>query len=97
MASKGSNWPEGRAPNPRYCAEQERLAVLASYGGQELVGDPERETIASFAAKLCEAPTALVTVVEEEHQRFLARTGLDAKATPRSTRLSAPVEKSSSI
>ena len=59
--------------------------MLASYGGQELVGDPELEAIARFAAKLCEAPTALVTVVEAEHQRFLARTGLDAETTPRST------------
>ncbi|MBX7539474.1 sensor histidine kinase [Qipengyuania sphaerica] len=85
VASKGSNWPEGRAPEARYCGEEERLSVLATYGGQDLVGDPELEDIAGFAAKLCEVPMAMVTVVEAEHQRFLAKTGLDAETTPRPT------------
>ena len=41
------------------------------------------DDIARFAATLCEAPVALVTLVEEEHQLFLARVGTDLDGTPR--------------
>lgn len=77
--------PADRAPAPRYCGEEERLSVLASYGGQDLVGDTELQGVAEFAAKLCAAPMAMVTFVEREHQRFLARVGLDEGSTPRPT------------
>ena len=85
VKSKGSNWPIGQAPSPQFCGEEERLSVLASFGGNELVGDAELQDIAKFAADLCGVPMAMVTFVEKEHQRFLARTGLDAETTPRST------------
>ncbi len=42
------------------------------------------DDIAAFAAELCAVPIALVSLVEEEHQIFLAKTGLDADSTPRS-------------
>ena len=32
---------------------------------------------------LCDAPVALVTLVEEDEQRFLARVGTDLEGTPR--------------
>ncbi|RDE06148.1 PAS domain S-box protein [Sphingomonas aracearum] len=41
--------------------------------------------ITDFASALCEAPIALVSIVEEEWQTFLSRTGLDAAQTPRRT------------
>ncbi len=65
--------------------EVARLAVLASYGLDDLQNDDELQRIARFAARLCEAPIALVSLVEDECQRFIARTGLDANATPRPT------------
>ena len=85
ISSKGSTWPEGRLPEPLYCGEDERLAVLAQYGGKDLVGDEELQRISSFAANLCGTGMAMVTFVEKDHQRFLARTGLDAETTPRPT------------
>ena len=39
--------------------------------------------ITDFAAALCRAPIALVSLVEEHTQSFLARTGLDVAQTPR--------------
>jgi PAS domain S-box-containing protein len=36
-----------------------------------------------FAAALCEAPIALVTLIEEEYQHFLGLTGIDMAGTPR--------------
>jgi PAS domain S-box-containing protein len=60
----------------------DRAALLALYdldaGGFRTLDD-----ITSFAAQLCDAPIALVSIVEDVRQRFLARTGLDAEETPR--------------
>jgi PAS domain S-box-containing protein len=44
---------------------------------------PELSDITGFAARLCDAPTALVSMVEEREQTFLARTGFDEACTPR--------------
>ncbi|MEG3163697.1 PAS domain-containing protein [Sphingomonas sp. PB2P19] len=42
------------------------------------------DDIVAFAAELCATPVALVSLVEEEYQRFLARAGTDLESTPRS-------------
>ncbi len=64
--------------------EAERLALLDSYAPDSLVDDPELVAITHFAARLTDTPTALVSLVEADRQRFLARAGLDATETPRS-------------
>lgn len=69
--------------------EEERLRVVESFGPDALEGDPELAAIAAFAARLCEATSAHVTLVEEERQRFLVATGSDARETPRSVSLCA--------
>jgi GAF domain-containing protein len=43
------------------------------------------DRITAFAAKLCEAPIALVSLVERDRQFFPAKTGLDVNETPRPT------------
>ncbi len=80
-----SPWPPGAPPAPALCDEESRASVLAAYGLDALEDDPELAQITGFAAKLCEAPVALVSLVEEERQRFLARTGLEERETPRPT------------
>ena len=70
-------------PAPAFADEEERLRVLRDYALDSLDGDEELAAIARFAAKLCEAPLALVSLVEEERQRFLASEGLETKETPR--------------
>jgi len=67
----------------------DRAAVLAAFGLDELEDDAELVAISRFAANLCQAPAAMVSVVETERQRFLAREGLDARETPRSTSMCA--------
>ncbi|BBC71155.1 conserved hypothetical protein [Altererythrobacter sp. B11] len=76
-------WPVGSPPAPSFTHEQQRLQVLESYVLDSLVDDPELRTITEFAARLCDAPVALISLVEEERQLFLAREGLDARETPR--------------
>ena len=78
------SWPNGDSPANAPCGEDERLSVLASYGAENLSDDPELVRIVDFAARLCNAPAALITLVEQEHLRFLAKTGTDLEGTPRS-------------
>lgn len=80
-----STWPQGRLPAQRFCDEQERLRVVASFGTDGLQDDPALAEIADFAARLCSAPIALVSLVEDERQCFLARSGLNETETPRSS------------
>ena len=74
----------GPVPAPDFPGEDERIRVLRDYALDSLEDDLELASIAGFAAKLCKAPVALVSLVEEERQRFLAAEGLEAKETPRS-------------
>ena len=73
------------APAAEFCGEEARLAVLASYDPEVLAGDPELARITRFAAQLCGAERAAVSLVEEERQRFLVSEQMDADATSRST------------
>lgn len=84
-----SLWPSSTAPDAELCGEDQRLAVLASFAVDALEGDEELARIARFAAKLCDAPTALVSIVDAEVQRFLAGEGIDVSETPRSTSICA--------
>ncbi len=60
----------------------DRAALLALYD-LDSGGFRTLDEITAFAAELCDAPIALVSIVEDVRQRFLARTGLDAEETPR--------------
>lgn len=73
------------APNPPLSQEE----VLAPYGLEALQDDPELAAICAFAAQLCEVPTAMVSLVDEEHQTFLAREGTDLRQTLRNTSICA--------
>ena len=75
--------PAGPVSAPKFPGEAERIRALREYSLDSLDDDPELASIARFTAKLCKAPVALVSLVEEERQRFLAAEGLEAKETPR--------------
>ena len=66
------------------CGEDDHLAIMAAYGLDTIAGDDELQRTVEFAARLCDAPIALASLVEEERQRFIARAGLEARETPRS-------------
>jgi PAS domain S-box-containing protein len=71
------------APQPASADEGDRLRVLRDYHLDSLEDDPELAQIARFTSRLCEVPVALVSLIEEERQRFLAREGLAERETPR--------------
>ncbi|MGC4252778.1 MAG: PAS domain-containing protein [Sphingobium sp.] len=62
--------------------ETDRAALLAQYD-LDAGGFATLDRITDFAAALCDAPIAMVSIVEDARQRFLARTGLDAGEMPR--------------
>lgn len=64
--------------------ERARAAVLAGYQLERLRDSDALSRITDFAAMLCEAPVALVSLVEETRQVFLARAGTPLTETPRS-------------
>lgn len=61
---------------------REQVMALYDLGGAR--DDGLLEDLVTFAAELCGAPTALLSVVEPDEQVFLARTGTDLQRTPRS-------------
>src|SRR4051794_15140170 len=65
--------------------EKARAAGLARYYLAALRDTPELRAITDFAGTLCATPIALISLVEEARQTFIARTGLDATETPRET------------
>ncbi|OWK30917.1 sensor histidine kinase [Sphingomonas mucosissima] len=70
--------------SPPILDETARERILALYDLAGARDDGVLDDLVSFAAELCAAPTALVSVVEEEAQVFLSRAGTDLEGTPRS-------------
>ncbi|MBB3763315.1 PAS domain-containing protein [Sphingomicrobium lutaoense] len=64
--------------------ELHRLQILDQHELHRIEDDPILNEITSFAAKLCDAPIALVSLVEEARQRFLSRQGVEVGETARS-------------
>lgn len=65
--------------------ESKRAEAMAAFDLAALRDTAALRRITDFAAALCDAPIALVSLVEERRQTFLARTGLDVSETPRET------------
>ena len=63
--------------------EDVRAAEIAAHDVESLRNADALKNITDFAAALCEAPVAIVSLVEESQQTFLASTGTDAAGTPR--------------
>lgn len=63
--------------------EQARLVALEAYGVLHTAPEAAFDDLVGLAARLCEAPTALISLVGKEEQWFKARIGLDVCATPR--------------
>lgn len=67
---------------PLLCVEP-HVRVLSTYDAQHLRDTGALDDLTRFAAHLCDAPIALVTLLEEEYQHFIARSGMAGDGTPR--------------
>lgn len=63
--------------------EADRLAAITGCGIDFSRADPVLEDIVVEAAQVLSAPIALISIVQEFVQRFVARVGLDASETAR--------------
>lgn len=74
------------APHPR---QAERLAALRATGMLDAPRETDFDEVAALAARLCGTPIAVVNLVDEHRQFFLAETGLGVRETPLDTSLCA--------
>ena len=63
--------------------ERDRIAELRAYGVLHAEAEPGFSELVALAAKICEAPTALISLVDADAQWFMARIGMDVSETPR--------------
>lgn len=64
--------------------ESDRLRALRSYGILDTPSEQEYDDLVALAAQICEAPMAVITLVDETRQWFKARVGCADPETPRS-------------
>ncbi|MHB8141382.1 MAG: hypothetical protein ACYDHD_09085 [Vulcanimicrobiaceae bacterium] len=60
---------------PRPFRESERLAALEATGMLDAPNDPVYGSFVQLAARICEVPIALVTLIDERTQWFKANLG----------------------
>jgi two-component system NtrC family sensor kinase len=70
-----------KAPIPKN--DKKRLAVLWQYDVLDTVPEQVFDDLADLAASICEAPVALITLVDEKRQWFKSKTGISVKETSR--------------
>lgn len=63
--------------------ESHRLRELERYGLDDGTDDPQFCRILELAADLLEMPIGLVSIVDQDQQRFLCRHGIEERSTPR--------------
>ncbi len=63
--------------------EADRLKALSSYGVLDTAPEPVFDEIVALMRRICDAPIALVSLIDKDRQWFKARDGLEAIETPR--------------
>jgi len=70
-----------KSPIPKN--EKKRLEVLWQYDILDTVPEQVFDDLADLAASICEAPVALITLVDEKRQWFKSKTGVSVSETSR--------------
>lgn len=65
--------------------EAARALAIVDHGLADWDGGGRFDDVVGLLSRLCDAPIVLVSLVEQEEQRFLGKAGLDAPSTPRSS------------
>ena len=70
-------------PPPTPSDEEDRRRAVTSLGVLDTPAEPAFDDLTSLAAQICDAPIALISLVDGDRQWFKSRRGLDASETPR--------------
>jgi two-component system cell cycle sensor histidine kinase/response regulator CckA len=70
-----------RAPIPRN--EKKRLKVLWEYQVLDTIPEEVFDDLTELAARICEAPIAMITLVDEDRQWFKSKVGVSVNETSR--------------
>ena len=79
-------------PYPDYpipANEEQRLRALRRFAVLDAPADPHFDRIVALASEVLGMPIALVSLVDQDRQWFLARHGLEVQETPRTMAFSA--------
>ena len=63
--------------------ETQRLRALHAYKILDTLAEQAYDDLTCLAAQICDAPIALISLVDRDRQWFKSRVGLDAEETPR--------------
>jgi two-component sensor histidine kinase len=63
--------------------EQQRLEALRRYGILDTPAEPEFDEVTRTIAQICNTPTALVSLIDDQRQWFKSRHGFDLQQTER--------------
>src|SRR5438067_7576426 len=63
--------------------EKKRLKVLWEYGILDTIPEEVFDDLTELAARICEAPIALITLVDEDRQWFKSKVGISINETSR--------------
>src|SRR3974390_1198189 len=69
--------------SPTLHSEKKRLKVLWEYEVLDTVPEELFDDLTELAARICEAPIALISLVDESRQWFKSRVGIDIAETSR--------------
>lgn len=70
-------------PYPKPDNEIKRLEALKRYGLLDTPSEDSYDDFVNLASFICEAPIALISLLDEQRQWFKARVGLNVSETPR--------------
>ena len=80
---KKNKWSQQMIPAQLPTNESERLQALESYHVLDTLPEQDFDDLTQLAAHICQAPIALISLIDDHRQWFKSKVGITAPETPR--------------